>query len=693
MEQITGAQIAAAAQTLRRYKAGKAHLEQRIVRNQQWYKMRHWGQAELPVRAGGEQPASAWLFNSLLNKHADAMDNYPAPAILPRERSDEAAAEALSSILPTILEQNGYEQVYSKKWWAKLKHGTGVEGVFWNPAKAGGRGDIEIRAVDLLNLFWEPGVEDIQDSPNLFYTRLENNDALRSRYPFLEGKLGGRGMELTSYLYDDTVDTSDKTLVVDWYYKRAGRLHFCKFAADEVLFATENDPAFRETGLYDHGQYPFILDVLFEDEGTPAGFGYLDLMKSAQSYIDRLDGALLKGALMAGKKRFFIRTDGSVNEEEFADWDRDFVHVFGGGLGEDSIREIQVAPPGEAYLAALSRKVEELKEVSGNRDFTQGGTAGGVTAASAIAALQEAGSKLSRDMLKGSYDAFCRLNTMVIELIRQFYREPRCFRILGGNGEAAFSDFSADMLHPGWQAGAEVMERRAAFDISVRAQKSSPFARISQNELAKEFYQMGFFQPENAQAALACMDMMDFEGKAAVMEKIRRTAGMQDGAGGMPGKGAGGVLEHGVGEGLGAALAGGLPGGAMNASLAALTEGGRNVGGASLADALPAGAMSGAAIAGGLSPQGAMPGGRNGAAGAFPAKALAGNGRGGLPGERSGGSKGISPRGTAVGGALPGAQAQKIALSRAQNAALLAAAPMRGGDPAGQAVKQARKRR
>ena len=418
--------------------------------------------------------------------------------------------------------------------------------------------------------------------------------------------------------------------------------------------------------------------MLFEDEGTPAGFGYLDLMKSAQSYIDRLDGALLKGALMAGKKRFFIRTDGSVNEEEFADWDRDFVHVFGGGLGEDSIREIQVAPPGEAYLAALSRKVEELKEVSGNRDFTQGGTTGGVTAASAIAALQEAGSKLSRDMLKGSYDAFCRLNTMVIELIRQFYREPRCFRILGGNGEAAFSDFSADMLHPGWQAGAEVMERRAAFDISVRAQKSSPFARISQNELAKEFYQMGFFQPENAQAALACMDMMDFEGKAAVMEKIRRTAGMQDGAG-----------EHVVGEGLGAALAGGLPGGAMNASLAALTEGGRNAGGASLADALPAGAMSGAAIAGGLSPRGGMPGGSDGAEGAFPAKALAGNGRGGLPG----GSNGISPRGTVVGGALPGAQAQKIALSRAQNAALLAAAPMRGGDPAGQAVKQARKRR
>ena len=175
MEQIGREEIARAEQILRRYKQGKSNLENRIVKNQQWYKLRHWGQAELPGKAGEEQPASAWLFNSLANKHADAMDNYPAPAILPRERSDAAAAEALSSILPTILEQNGYEQVYSQKWWAKLKHGTGVEGVFWNPDKLDGLGDIEIRAIDLLSLFWEPGVQDIQQSPHLFYVQLERN--------------------------------------------------------------------------------------------------------------------------------------------------------------------------------------------------------------------------------------------------------------------------------------------------------------------------------------------------------------------------------------------------------------------------------------------------------------------------------------------------------------------------------------
>ena len=83
-------------------------------------------------------------------------------------------------------------------------------------------------------------------------------------------------------------------------------------------------------------------------------------------------------------------------------------------------------------------RIEELKEISGNRDMTQGGTTGGVTAASAIAALQEAGSKLSRDMLKSAYRAFSRQCYLMIELMRQFYDEQRIFRIVGPSGENQF---------------------------------------------------------------------------------------------------------------------------------------------------------------------------------------------------------------------------------------------------------------
>ena len=54
----------------------------------------------------------------------------------------------------------------------------------------------------------------------------------------------------------------------------------------------------------------------------------------------------------------------------------------------------------------------------------------------------------------------------------------------------------------------------------VSAAKKSTFSRLSQNETAKECYQLGFFKPENADAALAALEMMDFEGIEKVREKV-----------------------------------------------------------------------------------------------------------------------------------------------------------------------------
>lgn len=525
---IGSEEVRQAAQVLQKYKEGKANLEQRIIGNEQWYKLLHWGQLRKEGKAGGDvEPASAWLFNSIANKHADAMDSYPKPNVLPREEGDREDAKMLSSVLPVILERNGFEQTYSDVWWYKLKSGTGVYGVFWNPRLENGLGDIDIRKLDLLNLFWEPGISDLQKSRNLFSVELLDNKVLESRYPMLKGKLGGDVIDVARYIYDDAVDTTDKTVVVDWYYKNedeSGKtlLHYVKFAGDTVLFASENEPEYRERGFYDHGEYPVVFDTLFLEEGTPAGFGYIDIMRDAQGYIDRLGGAILKNSLVGAKPRFFIKDTASINEEEFADTAKDFVHV-AGQLSEENLRQITVEPVSSAALNVLQMKIDELKETSGNRDFSQGSTASGVTAASAIAALQEAGSKLSRDMNKSGYRAFQKINYLCIELIRQFYDEPRSFRITGTQGAEEFTLFDNRRLRPARQEGVFGVDtgyRRPVFDIVVTSQKASPFNTIAQNELAKEMFSMGFFNPELSDQALCAVDLMDFEGKEMVRQKI-----------------------------------------------------------------------------------------------------------------------------------------------------------------------------
>ena len=526
--------------TLQKYKEGKANLENKIVENEQWYKLRHW-ECMRKKKKQEIEPTSGWLFNCIANKHADAMDNFPAPNILPREEGDKGEAEMLTSIVPVILDQCEFEQTYSDVWMYKLKTGTGVYGVFWNKEKLNGLGDVDIRKIDLINLFWEPGITDIQKSRNVFHVELVANDVLKSAYPQLEGKLNGSTMDIAKYLYDDTVDTNDKTPVVDWYYKKNGKLHYVKYVNDVVLFATENQqqpvtddmgnpiaPSMAETGWYNHGQYPFIFDTLFQVEGTPCGFGYIDVGKNAQEYIDRGNQAIMMNMLANAKPRHFIRSDGAVNEEEYADMTKDFVHV-DGNLGQDSILPVQGKPLNNIYVEVINNKIDELKETTGNRDISTGGTTSGVTAASAIAAMQEAGSKLSRDNNKSAYRTYRKLVLMVIELIRQFYDMPRCFRIMGENGAMRYVQYSNAGITPqaqGMEFGTDMGFRLPLFDIEVTAQKQSPYSKMSQNELALQFFGAGFFNPQIADQALACLDMMDFDRKQFIMQKIAQNGGM-----------------------------------------------------------------------------------------------------------------------------------------------------------------------
>ena len=539
--------------TLQKYRQGKSALEARVIASEDWWRMRSWQR----IQKGNPEDdkwTSAWLFNVIMGKHADAIAAYPAPAIRPREPDDREEAAKLSSVLPVILEQNDFEEVYSDSQWTKLKQGTLIWHVKWDSSKLNGLGDISVQPVDILSFFWEPGVRDLQKSKNIFLTEMVDNDLLIAKYPELQGKLNSNPQIQQKYNTDDVINFDNKSMVVDWYYKKYqnGRqvLHFAKLVGDTVLQSTENDteqkydtltlpdgsivqqPAGRpmaETGLYDDGEYPFVVDALFPVEGSIAGYGCIDVGESTQEQIDRMNQAIVKNAIMATTPRWFKRSDGSVNEQEFADWTKPFVHV-DGNLGQDSLVPIQVNMLNSNYIAILQNKIEELKWTTGNTDVNNGATNSGVTAASAIAALQEASGRSSKDSTKSAYRAYARMIRMVIERIRQFYDLPRQFRIIGQRGAEQFVQYSNQGLQPQTLYGANGQPdglRKPVFDIEVSAQKASEYTSMAQNELALQFFQLGFFNPQMVDQALSTLDMMDFDGKDSIIQKIQENADLQ----------------------------------------------------------------------------------------------------------------------------------------------------------------------
>ncbi len=529
-------EVSKAIAILQKYKTGKTNLEERIKTDEQWYKMRHWEVIRKEQNPKGPNPSSAWLFNVIQNKHADASDNYPEPNILPREAADEPDAKTLSEVVPVVIERNGFEEVYSDNWYEKLKHGTAVYGIFWDPEQENGLGDIAIKQIDLLNIFWEPGIMDIQKSKYLFIVDLVDREALETTYPEHKGKLSGNAIDVKQYSYDDTVDTSDKVVVVDCYYKvkaPSGRtlLHMMKFCGSTLLFASENVEAYAE-GLYEHGMFPVVFDTLFPEKGTPVGFGYVAVCKDPQLYIDALGANILENSLMATKPRYFALKSAGINLEQFKNWNEQIVEVEGNSLDESRLRQIDVQPMSGIYATVYDMKINEMKETSSNRDVNSGSAGGGVTSGAAIAALQEAGNKNSRDMISASYRAYTQIIYLCIELIRQFYDERRTFRITGeGENGYRFIEYSnagiKDQEMPPAYPGAEMAPdyeptyRRPIFDIKVRAQRRNPFSQLSMNETAKELYRLGAFNPEKAQEALIMLEMMEFEGIDSVCEKVR----------------------------------------------------------------------------------------------------------------------------------------------------------------------------
>jgi hypothetical protein len=122
----------------------------------------------------------------------------------------------LSDIIPCILEQNHFEATYNEAMWRKMKTGTAVYKVVWDKNKLNGLGDIGVECVNVLNLFWEPGIIDIQKSRYVFHTELWDKDLLQERYPEeLKDGLKGNDFIASKFLYDDKVDTENKATVIE----------------------------------------------------------------------------------------------------------------------------------------------------------------------------------------------------------------------------------------------------------------------------------------------------------------------------------------------------------------------------------------------------------------------------------------------------------------------------------------------
>lgn len=503
--------IEQAKEAFKSYKADKEPLVSRIRDNEHFYRQSYERMSDvLNAHMLCDTPL---IFSAIENARADAIDNYPSANILEREPAGTTVAELLSKIVPAQLEISNFKHAYKENIRNKLKYGTAVYGVFYDMFT----GNIDIRTIDILDVFTDMHIPDIQESPFLFINAAVENDTLRAMYPAFSGLFTG---DTEIETLTESSRLKERSSVLDCYYKKPdGTVHMMKICKDVVIAATEDMKGY-ENGLYSHGLYPVVFDVLYPTEHSPFGFGMTDIGKNTQIEINKLDRAITENVMCGAKPRYLTKRNGGIDEEEFKDLSKNIVHYEG---ETDAIRAIDNPNLCDQYLSHREMKKDELKEILANRDFQQGSTTGGVTAASAIETLQQAGEKRSRSMISDTYDSYKKIIYMMIELMRQFFEDKRVFRINDELGQKTFAEFDNSMMYKNeWgKAGTEL--KKLMFDIDVIAQRENPYSRETVNNTIMTFWQSGILAPQNADQAIIALKNMTFDGKDKLISDLQKS--------------------------------------------------------------------------------------------------------------------------------------------------------------------------
>ena len=110
--------IQKATETLKKYKDGKKKLEDRIVEEEQWWKLRHWDVINNgKSNADRPEPTSAWLLNSLSAKHADIMDNYPECTTQPHSCLQLRPKQLPPPLHPSSSPHDNFLQHFLRSWY------------------------------------------------------------------------------------------------------------------------------------------------------------------------------------------------------------------------------------------------------------------------------------------------------------------------------------------------------------------------------------------------------------------------------------------------------------------------------------------------------------------------------------------------------------------------------------------------
>ena len=461
------------------------------------------------------------LKSTFNNCIADQMDNMPEALMLPETKELETVAEDLTDIVRFIMARNNYESLHRRRVEDCFCTGTAVTQVAWDGDMDGGDGNVAIFRWPIESFLWDPASENLQDGRAVFKVSWHPKSWYEQHYPDKAEDIGSDEGTFSRLGVADAQDVNrpadeQKTLLIEYWYrlydakKRKYTINVA-YLAGGVLLEKEED-------VYKHGMYPFILDVYTPIEGLPVGDGLIQECVPMMRYVNRYASYIDMNLRMASKGRLLVDRNAGLDKEALLDWETDVVE--GDRIDASALQWMQTQPFTGAVTQQMLQLQTDIKQDSGQNQFTRGETAGGVTAASAISALQEAGGKITRLRTNVLNQGFKGIVEQVMWLISQFYDKNRVLYVTGRNeGIAVQREVVADPSRLFGGKGKHLPP--PPYTVQVQVQRRNPLRQQAQNELFMQAYSMsaqaGQFFPLSV-----LFELLHVDGKERILPVLKQ---------------------------------------------------------------------------------------------------------------------------------------------------------------------------
>jgi len=375
------------------------------------------------------------LKSTINNVVADQMLSMPEAKLLPETADMQEAADDLQDILHYVTYcANDYEQLHYRRCEDFYTTGTAITQVTWDESMAYGKGEIALIRWPVEAFLWDPTAERLDDCRAVMKVSWHPLSYYRAHWP-KEGKYvnsdnhSHNDVGLTGAQEDaDHHDDEDRALLIEYWWREYNAS--TKRYTINVAYAAGNALLYKEEDVYNHGRYPFVIDVHDSIEGCLVGRGLVSELAPMMKYINRYASYADMNARMSSKGRMLTRRGSGIDKDALTDWTVDVIEGDRIAQGEDW-NWMQNAPFNSTITNLMTMFQSDLKADSGANQFTRGETTGGIVSGKAINSLIQAGGKVSSmrtEQLKyGNKEMYEQENW----LASQFYDDDRTVMITG----------------------------------------------------------------------------------------------------------------------------------------------------------------------------------------------------------------------------------------------------------------------